>query len=85
MSLRPFSELCIIEQKKEKTLGESQYIIMTSKMKRKDGKITYPSSKNSPADEVLMKMKFLRGTYVSIIMSSCLNPTFVSLGPFLYG
>ena len=85
MSLRPFSELCIIEQKKEKTLGESQYIIMTSKMKRKDGKITYPSSKNLPADEVLMKMKFLRGTYVSIIMSSCLNPTFVSLGPFLYG
>ena len=85
MSLRPFSELCIIEQKKEKTLGESQYIIMTSKMKRKDGKMTYPSSKNLPADEVLMKMKFLRGAHVSVIMSSCLNPTFVSLDPSLYG
>ena len=58
---------------------------MTSKMKKMDGKITYPSSKNLPPDEALMKMKILQGTYVSIIMSSCLNPTFVPPDPSLYG
>ena len=71
--------------KKEKTLGESRYIMMTSKMKKKYGKITYPSSKNLPPDEASMKMKILRGTYVSIIMFSCLNPTFVPPDPSLYG
>ena len=45
--------------KKEKTLGESRYIMMTSKMKRKDGKITYPSSKNLATGEASMKMKVL--------------------------
>ena len=44
--------------RKEKTLGESRYIVMTSKMKKKDGKITYPSSKNLPPDEASMKLKF---------------------------
>ena len=71
--------------KKEKPLGESRCIMMTSKMKKMDGKITYPSSKNLPPDEALMKMKILQGTYVSIIMSSCLNPTFVPPDPSLYG
>ena len=59
--------------------------MMTSKMKKKDGKITYPSSKNLPSDEASMKMKIVRGTYVSIIMSSCLNPTFMLPDPSLYG
>ena len=58
---------------------------MTSNMKKKDGKITYPSSKNVPSDEASMKMKMLWSTYVSIIMSSCLNPTFVPRNPSLYG
>ena len=33
--------------------------MMTSKLKKKDGKITYPSSKNLPPDEAMMKMKIL--------------------------
>ena len=45
--------------KKDKTLGESRYIMMTSKMKKKDGKITYASSKKLPPDEASMKMKIL--------------------------
>ena len=45
------------QPKKDKTLGESRYFMMTSKMKKKDGKITYASSKKLPPDEALMKMK----------------------------
>ena len=58
---------------------------MTSKMKRKDGKIIYRSSENLPTDETSMKMKIPRGRYVSVIMSSHPNPNFVPLEPFLYG
>ena len=32
-----------------------------------------------------MKMKIVRGTFVSILMCSCLNPTFVLPDPSLYG
>ena len=71
--------------KKEKTLGESRYIMMTSKMKKKDTKITQPSSKNLPPDEASIKIKIFRGTYILIIMSSCLNLTFVLPDPHLYG
>ena len=59
--------------------------MMTSKMKKKDTKITQPSSKNLPPDEASIKMKTFRGTYILIIMSSCLNLTFVLPDPYLYG
>ena len=73
------------QPKKDKTLGESRYIMMTSKMKKKDGKITYASSKKLPPDEALMKMKIRWGTYVSIIILSSLNLTFVHPDLPLYG
>ena len=59
--------------------------MMTSKMKKKDTKITQPSSKNLPPDEASIKMKIFRGTYILIIMSSYLNLTFVLPDPYLYG
>ena len=70
---------------KEKTLGDARYNMIKTKKKDSKGQKKFPTSKSLPPDHSSLKMKILRSTYFSHIMSRCLDANYVPLDSSLYG